>query len=151
MKNLGRNKQRIYFDRFHIGALTLMQLTLQNVVSSATSKTRYACLQFHFVWILWYFIWYNFPWNKIFIHDVLYFLSNKTLMKYVFPDQLVQKHQHLVKESQKWRWISALSCNINIPSKACFVIEDVQLMSSPLLIYKVGCEKKFHLSGFSFL
>ena len=39
MKNLGRNKQRIYFDHFHIGALISMQLTLQNVVSSATSKS----------------------------------------------------------------------------------------------------------------
>ena len=71
MKNLGRNKQRIYFDRFHIGALIRMQLTLQHVVSSAT--TRYACLQFHFVWIC------DIPFDIIFreikylIHDVLYF------------------------------------------------------------------------------
>ena len=101
MKNLDRNKQCIYFDRFHTGALILMQLTLQNVVSSATSKPGMHVSNFTLFGFCDISFDIIFREIKYFIHDVLYFLSNKTLMKYVFPDQLVQKHQHLVKDAKE--------------------------------------------------
>ena len=49
LKNLDRNKQRIYFDRFHSGALRSKVHTFQNVVIGVTSKVRQAPINFHFV------------------------------------------------------------------------------------------------------